>query len=205
MRIHRRVQYAALATLMTAVMGAPAVKAQTLQNNAGQPGSYAAQNNMAQQGASMPRQNDAAQTSTQPQDDNANAVPQGIEQSNAQMQNNRMSQIIQPQQQGGITYVSGGIGDGEEDALKSVAHNYNLQITNTTPSGAYTADTNLVIEGRNGSQVIKVNDAGPLFYARLPAGTYTVKAWSDEGQKTVRRVHISGKKPVDMHLVWQES
>ena len=194
MKNHRKMQSVALAALMLAVAGVPA-HAQMTQPAYGQ-STYGAQSaGMAQPRATGAQPNYAAQTSYQPQ--NATGMQEASDAD--------VARPIQPVNEGGITYVSGGIGDGEEETLKSMAHDYDLQITNTNPQGHFTADTNLVIEGRNGQELVRATNAGPLFYAQLPAGTYTVKAWSDEGQQTVRHVHISGHKPVDMHFVWQES
>jgi hypothetical protein len=78
--------------------------------------------------------------------------------------------------QGAITYTSGGFGLEERDALKATAKNYNLIISNADRQGNFSADTTLVITNKGNRETLTVNDTGPLFYARVPAGTYVISA-----------------------------
>jgi len=71
----------------------------------------------------------------------------------------------QPVHRGNVTYISGGIGWGEQRALRAAARNYNLEITNADRKGEFTAGTNLVIESGSGHDVLHATDTGPLFYA----------------------------------------
>ncbi|MDE1902206.1 MAG: hypothetical protein KGI37_11315 [Alphaproteobacteria bacterium] len=110
----------------------------------------------------------------------------------------------QPYHTNGITYISGGIGIDEENAIKAQAGNYNLKITDADKQGQFTGGTNLVIRSNGGQDVIKVDNAGPMFDAQLPPGRYTVKA-SNGAQQEIRHIKISEDKPVDMHLIWRQS
>ena len=49
-------------------------------------------------------------------------------------------------------------------------------MVNSDATGHYVADTNLMIQSNDGQEVIQVNNAGPLFYANLEPGVYTVTA-----------------------------
>ncbi len=109
---------------------------------------------------------------------------------------------LQPTQVGNITYISGGIGSDEEQAMKSEAKNYDLRISNATKAGDFIADTNLVIKSKNGHEMIRADNTGPLFYAKLPAGQYVVEV-TDGDQKRVRDIKVSDRHPDDMHLIWQ--
>jgi hypothetical protein len=105
---------------------------------------------------------------------------------------------------GDITYISGGVGADEIDALKTVAKDYNLRIINANQRGHFTADTNLTITTKDGREVISADNTGPLFYAQLPPGEYTIKATSGD-QQTVRNIKISAGRPINVSLIWQES
>ena len=105
--------------------------------------------------------------------------------------------------QGAITYTSGGFGLEERDALKSTAKDYNLIISNADREGKFTADTTLVITNKGNRETLTVTDAGPLFYARMPAGTYVVKAVNGS-QKRERTVAITGQKQERMYFIWSE-
>ena len=83
---------------------------------------------------------------------------------------------IQRQEQNGITYLSGGIGEDEAKAIQQTT-GYNLHMTFTIgPEGKYVPDVELVIQSTQGQSVLTLSQAGPLVYVQLPAGKYTVVA-----------------------------
>jgi hypothetical protein len=83
---------------------------------------------------------------------------------------------VQQQQQNGITYLSGGVGEDEAKAIQH-AQGYNLHMTfSTGPKDEYVPDVNLVIQKTPGSPVLTLSEAGPLVYVQLPPGKYTVVA-----------------------------
>jgi hypothetical protein len=104
-------------------------------------------------------------------------------------------------QQGEITYTTGGFGLEERDALKATVKNYNLIISNANKQSQYTAETTIVITGKGNQMALTVDDAGPLLYARLPAGTYVVKATNGD-EKSVRTLSITGQKQARIHFIW---
>lgn len=105
--------------------------------------------------------------------------------------------------QGAITYTSGGFGLEERDALKATAKDYNLLISNADREGQFSAGTTLVITNKGNREVLTVTDAGPLFYARVPAGTYVVKA-ANGSQKAERTVSVTGPKQARIYFIWSE-
>lgn len=109
---------------------------------------------------------------------------------------------LQARQEGDVTYISGGIGDGEVDQLKAEERNYNFKMINSDPTGHYTADTNLVITSRDGREVIRVDNAGPLFLAQLPPGEYRVEA-TNGSQHETRNVRVSSSGRANVHLIWR--
>ncbi|WP_454833694.1 carboxypeptidase regulatory-like domain-containing protein [Pseudomonas lini] len=83
---------------------------------------------------------------------------------------------VQQQQQNGITYLSGGIGEDEARAIQQ-AQGYNLHMTfSIGAEGKYVPDVNLVIQKDPGQPVLTLSEAGPLVYVQLPPGKYTVVA-----------------------------
>jgi hypothetical protein len=79
---------------------------------------------------------------------------------------------------GGITYVSGGIGQSELKELHAERKRYNLWVaTLAKGSGAYLSDARLHITGEPGQRVVLDHTmAGPWFFATLPAGRYEISA-----------------------------
>ncbi|MDR3424443.1 MAG: hypothetical protein P4M13_05115 [Alphaproteobacteria bacterium] len=112
--------------------------------------------------------------------------------------------MMSPVHDGSVTFVTGGIGLGQEKALEASAGEYNLEITNADKAGAFTADENFQIYGKDGRRLISVSDAGPLFYAKLPAGDYTIRAM-EGGERTVRKVTVAANKSTAVHLIWKTS
>lgn len=83
---------------------------------------------------------------------------------------------VQSQEQNGITYLSGGIGEDESKAIQQTS-GYNLHMTfSVGTENEYTSGVNVVIQKAPGQTVLTLNDAGPLVYVKLPAGKYTVIA-----------------------------
>ena len=78
--------------------------------------------------------------------------------------------------QGGVAYVSGGVGQDEVDAMRSVAADYNLRLTFVEQGGAYVSDVDTRIRSASGAVSLAVVSEGPLLYVRLPSGKYQVSA-----------------------------
>jgi hypothetical protein len=112
--------------------------------------------------------------------------------------------LPQPVQQGSVTYLTGGFGLDERDAMKADAHDYNLAITNADRAGAFTAGTSLTIRAKSGSDVLNVASSGPLLYAKLPPGNYVMDATNDGVHRT-RDVTVPASGSVEIHLTWPQN
>jgi len=106
------------------------------------------------------------------------------------------------QKRGGISYVSGGVGDDSARAMKEIANQFNLQITLAGPNGEYLAATRLQIQDGSGKTVLAATSDGPLFYAALPAGEYKIQAMAPQGEAKTSTVTVSktGHATVLIHL-----
>lgn len=80
------------------------------------------------------------------------------------------------QRQGAITYVTGGIGLDEAQALRAAAPQYNLRLTFAAVSGAYIANAKVVLRDAQGRTVAEATSDGPYLYFKVPAGKYSVTA-----------------------------
>lgn len=106
-----------------------------------------------------------------------------------------------PHQQNGINYVNGGVGQEEQGAMRAQRADYNLQLTfATNQTGAYRSDVQVDIADTRGNTLLSVPNAGPMLFARLPAGTYHVSA-AAEG-KTFKRTVKLGAGAKEMTLHW---
>jgi hypothetical protein len=108
----------------------------------------------------------------------------------------------QPKEQNGVTYINGGVGTDEQNAMKALRADYNLRLTFATKqTGAYRSDVQLDIADARGASVLSVANTGPMFFAKLPAGTYKISA-SAEG-KTFKRSVKLGNGAKEMTLHWE--
>lgn len=83
---------------------------------------------------------------------------------------------IQRQDQNGVAYLSGGIGEDEAKAIQQ-ASGYNLHMTfSLGPEGKYVPDVDVLVQKSPGQTVLSLSQAGPLVYVQLPPGKYTVVA-----------------------------
>jgi len=107
-----------------------------------------------------------------------------------------------PQQQNGITYVNGGVGEEEQDAMKAQRADYNLLLTFATQqSGAYRSGVQLDVMDAKGTNLLSVPNTGPMFFAKLPPGTYRISAAADG--KTFKRTVKVGSAPKEVILHWE--
>jgi len=107
-----------------------------------------------------------------------------------------------PKEQNGISYVNGGVGQEEQSAMRAQRTDYNLLLTFATKqSGAYRSDVQLDIMDAKGTTLLSAANSGPMFYAKLPAGTYRISA-AAEGKVFKRSVKI-GAAPKEMTLHWE--
>jgi hypothetical protein len=108
----------------------------------------------------------------------------------------------QPKQQNGVSYINGGVGHDEQEAMRALRADYNLQLTFATKqTGAYRSDVQLDIADAKGAGVLSVANTGPMFFAKLPPGTYKISA-AAEG-KTFKRSVKLGNGAKEMVLHWE--
>ncbi|RON71988.1 carboxypeptidase regulatory-like domain-containing protein [Pseudomonas fluorescens] len=112
---------------------------------------------------------------------------------------------VQQQQQNGISYLSGGIGEDESRAIQQTT-GYNLHMTfSVGVENTYIPDVDVVISKAPGQIVLNLTQAGPLVYVQLPPGKYTVQAThegvtrhdtTDVGSSTARNLvfHWDGEQ-----------
>jgi len=108
---------------------------------------------------------------------------------------------LQVKQHNGIAYISGGVGDEEQDALNQMKGRFNLELTLATSTGKYVGATALQIEDQSGTPVLDIRTEGPIFMAKLPAGTYRIHA-SVEGETMHQTVTVPGTGMKQLTLTW---
>jgi hypothetical protein len=107
---------------------------------------------------------------------------------------------LQAQQQGNITFVSGGAGDEDRDALHQVENQYNLRLMFAARNGDFLANIGVTLSDARGKAVLDTVAEGPIFYAHVPPGRYRVTV-SNQGQAQSRDITI-GNGPVRQDFYW---
>lgn len=99
---------------------------------------------------------------------------------------------------GDLSYVCGGVGQGDLKALQARAAQFDLGFWMVEgPQGGYLADVPIEVQ-RHGKTVARFTAGGPLCYLKAPAGRYTILG---QHNKQERRIDIdTGNK--NAYLRW---
>jgi len=102
----------------------------------------------------------------------------------------------QPQTVNGVTFVTGGVGDSEIQAMNEMKKMYNLHLMFVDKeTGSYMADINVKILDKKGASILESVSQGPFFFAKLNPGKYKIVASYNE-QEQSEAIVITGKKAV---------
>lgn len=109
---------------------------------------------------------------------------------------------LQPQTQGEVTFVSGGIGGDERDALQAMRADYNLSLLfSMQGTGEYFSDVAVRISDANNQTVLDTVSDGPMLFAKLKPGRYRVSA-EHEGHAIRKTVTVAGKRRAPLSFTW---
>lgn len=94
----------------------------------------------------------------------------------------------------GISYITGGVGDEELAEMKAQAANYNVRILITSAGGEYMGNVAVRFLDKDKKEIFRSdNNAGPLFYVNLPAGTYMVEVATESGALQSKKITAPAK------------
>lgn len=107
-----------------------------------------------------------------------------------------------PMQFGKVSYITGGIGKTEADAMRRAASDYPLALVlSRSKNGNFISDVDLVVQAHDGLPVLHTNTAGPIVLMRLPKGRYSIKARYD-GRLLERQVEVDPATHEMIYLNW---
>lgn len=101
----------------------------------------------------------------------------------------------------GISHVSGGVGEDEVQAIKSMAGNFNLKLLMTSKEGNYLSGVNVAIADQRGNKLLETVAEGPYLLAKLPPGNYRVTA-AAQGQTRQQQVAVGGSGQREVRFQW---
>jgi hypothetical protein len=108
------------------------------------------------------------------------------------------------QHEGGIAYVSGGIGSDQSAAFKAAMPQYPLTLEFARQSAhgnEYLADVPVKIADLHGTPLLATQTRGPFMLVSIPAGHYVVSA-SHDGNTERRTVDIGKTSRAHETFVW---
>jgi hypothetical protein len=111
----------------------------------------------------------------------------------------------QPQMQGDVAYISGGVGGDSQEAMAAARSQYNLHLLFAQQgTGGFFADVPVQIVDGAGRTVLSAISSGPYLFARLSPGRYRVTA-THNGQAKVQAAELSAGGSVDLNFYWPGS
>jgi len=111
---------------------------------------------------------------------------------------------IQPQTQGDVTFVTGGVGIDERNELDATRANYNLSLLfSVQGSGNYLSDVNIRITDLKGNVFLETVSNGPKLFAKLPSGRYIVTV-DLNGETYHKTVSVRGKQNTSLSFTWSQ-
>ena len=111
---------------------------------------------------------------------------------------------IQPQTQGDVTFVTGGVGIDERNELDATRANYNLSLQfSVQGSGNYLSDVNIRITDLKGNVFLETVSNGPKLFAKLPSGRYIVTV-DLNGETYHKTVSVRGKRNTSLSFTWSQ-
>lgn len=101
-----------------------------------------------------------------------------------------------------VGYISGGNDPAERARMEEMSEDFNLQLTMMEPGGGYnTAGAVVKIVNSSGETLVQAVSEGPLFYADLEPGAYTVIG-EYQGNVQKRAVSVDEDAQKEITLQW---
>jgi hypothetical protein len=112
--------------------------------------------------------------------------------------------LIKQQTQGEVTFVSGGVGGDERDALQAMRADYNLSLLfSVKGTGEYVSDVTVRITDSSNHPVLETLSDGPMLFVRVKPGRYNI-AVDRDGQIIHKAVTVRGQKRTSLSFTWPQ-
>ena len=108
------------------------------------------------------------------------------------------------QKSGAVEYLSGGIGLDESTAIKSASRQWPLSLVFSVQAAGkaeFASDVKLQISDAKGAPVLDATASGPFLLAKLPPGSYSLRA-TLAGNTLERKVQVKAGSSARVELVW---
>jgi hypothetical protein len=103
-----------------------------------------------------------------------------------------------------VPHIAGGIGSTEREELRAKESEYNLKVITAMKSGDYLSGVQIAIESATKERMLEATMAGPILLAKLPPGSYTIKATA-KGQTLTQNVAVEAQGLRQVDFRWGDS
>ncbi len=107
-------------------------------------------------------------------------------------------------QQGDVTFLSGGVGKDESDAIKKAGAHWPLSLTFIGGDRNFVADVAVKITDSKGGTILETSSKGPYMLVRLHPGHYTVHA-TYAGKEVTHTVNVTDKGHARASFSWKHA
>ena len=107
--------------------------------------------------------------------------------------------------QGGVPYLSGGVGSNEVAAIKAASSRYSLAVTMSASEeghDVFLASVPVTVSDRGGTTLLDIVSDGPYLLADLPPGRYIIRARYRDQDKTAT-VNIVPGQTARVSFAWR--
>lgn len=112
---------------------------------------------------------------------------------------------IQVQTQGEVTFISGGVGVDEQNAMQAVRGEYNLSLLfSVAGTGEYLSDVRVHITDLGGNTYLETVSDGPKLFAKLKPGRYKITVDQD-GRALHKTATIGSKQRTTLSFTWPKN
>lgn len=112
--------------------------------------------------------------------------------------------FLKRESQGGIAFLSGGVGQHERDLLKEMGKGYSLKLTFSNRKGEYLSNVMVTLFDHKDEKIFFTVSFGPWLFIDLPAGMYHLEASFQGDRKKVSQIRIEKGTQRVHALQWQK-
>ena len=110
-------------------------------------------------------------------------------------------QPLRVQTDHGTPYVSGGVSLDEQQMLRDMTQDDNVQLIFAAKNGDYLSDVTVQIVDTSGHEVLNTVTQGPWLFTKLPIGTYSIRA-TIKGQSQGAMFTAPAAGQTRIYLTW---
>ncbi len=106
--------------------------------------------------------------------------------------------------QGDLTFITGGVGLDESQALREAAPHWPLAMRFTGSGSDYLADVHVQVTDAHGTTILQADSRGPYMLVKLHPGRYTIQA-TYEGHAQTRTLTLKRGAHERLDFSWNQS